>query len=94
MGELAATGLVERDYARQPLTPEEVATILGDGAMLPFLNSRHAIFKEGGFASQLPPREELIAMIINEPNLLRRPILRKGSQTVVGFDREAIRSLL
>jgi len=94
MGERAATGLVERDYAKQALTPEEVETILGDGETLPLLNSRHAVFKEQGFATRLPAREELTAMIINEPNLLRRPIIRKGSEVVIGFDREAIQSLL
>lgn len=94
MGERAATELVERDYARQPLTPDEIETIFGRDEMLPFLNTRHAVFKDRGFASQLPPREELVSLIVAEPNLLRRPIVRKGRQVVVGFDRDAIRSLL
>ena len=94
MGAGAATGLVERDYARQPLTSAEIETIFGEDEVLPFLNSRHATFKEQGFADQLPPRDKLITMIIAEPNLLRRPIVRKGRQSVIGFDREAIRSIL
>jgi len=94
MGERAATELVERDYARQPLTTAEIRTIFGEDEMLPFLNSRHATFKDRGFAAQLPPRDELFSMIIAEPNLLRRPIVRKGRQSVIGFDRDALRSLL
>jgi len=45
-------------------------------------------------ASELPPVDELIDLIISEPNLLRRPILRRGKKFVIGFDQEAIRALL
>jgi arsenate reductase-like glutaredoxin family protein len=93
LGERAATELVERDYAKKPLTTEEIGTIFGSDEILPFLNSRHAIFKSRGFAKELPPRAELIELIIQEPNLLRRPILRKGKSFVIGFDEEAIRAL-
>lgn len=84
--------IVERDYARKPLTPDEVSEVLGidDAAML---NTRHAIYKERSFASALPARDELIALIVAEPNLLRRPIVRKGKQVVVGFDKEALRRI-
>lgn len=58
--------------------------ILGDDPVGPFLNTRHAVYKERGFATSLPPREELIRLIIAEPNLLRRPILRDGSRVVIG----------
>lgn len=62
--------------------------------MGPFLNTRHALYKERGNASQLPTREELIELVPTEPNLLRRPIVRWGKQTVIGFDREALTVLL
>lgn len=94
MGEKAANGLVERDYSKKPLTEGEIREIFGDDALLPFLNSRHAIFKERGFATSLPPIEELIELIIGEPNLLRRPILRRGRKFVIGADQEAIRALV
>jgi len=94
MGEKASTDLVERDYAKSPLTAGEIREIFGDEAILPFINSRHAIFKERGMASELPPVDELIDLIISEPNLLRRPILRRGKKFVIGFDQEAIRALL
>ncbi len=63
------TQLVERDYAKKPLTVEEIETIFGADPIPPFLNTRHAVYKERGFANQLPPRRELIELIIAEPNL-------------------------
>jgi arsenate reductase-like glutaredoxin family protein len=86
--------LVERDYAKQPLTNEEIDAIFGDDPIPPFLNTRHAVYKERGFAEKLPSRAELIPLIIAEPNLLRRPIVRKGKNVVIGFDKEALRALV
>jgi arsenate reductase-like glutaredoxin family protein len=42
----------------------------------------------------LPAKAELIDLIIAEPNLLRRPITRKGKQAVIGSDQEKLRQLL
>lgn len=86
--------MIERDYARKPLTAEEVETIFGKDPVPNFLNTRHAVYKERGFAESLPSRAELIDLIISEPNLIRRPILRNGSKVVVGFDRDGIKSLI
>ena len=92
-----ASLLIERDYAKKPLTAEEIETIFGpntsDTAIPPFLNTRHAIYKERGLAEKLPLREELIKLIITEPNLLRRPVTRQGEHFVIGFDREALSTL-
>jgi arsenate reductase-like glutaredoxin family protein len=75
------------------LTAAEVETILGNEAIAPFLNTRHALYKERGFATKLPSRPELIQLILAEPNLLRRPIARKGDQVVLGFDQQALKNL-
>ena len=93
MGDQATNVLIERDYAKKPLTVEEVETIFGDDAIPPFLNTRHAVYKERGFAEKLPSCDELIKLIIDEPNLLRRPVTRRSEQFVVGFDREALSAL-
>ncbi|MFN0110687.1 MAG: arsenate reductase family protein [Blastocatellia bacterium] len=85
--------MTERDYAKKPLTAEEIETIFGDDPIAPFLNTRHAVYKERGLAEKLPARDELIQLIIAEPNLLRRPIIRKGKQLVIGFDKETLTKL-
>ncbi len=85
--------LVERDYAKQALTVEELETIFGDDEVAPFLNTRHAVYQERGFAESLPSRKELFALIGEEPNLLRRPIIRKGKKLVIGFDLAKLQDL-
>lgn len=86
--------IIERDYARTPLTAEEIQTIFGADDIAAFLNTRHAIYKERGWANHLPDVQELIPLIIAEPNLLRRPILRRGTSVVIGFDQDEFRQLL
>ncbi len=85
--------LIERDYAKKPLTVEEIEMLFGNNPIPLFLNTRHAIYKERGFAKALPARDELIKLIIAEPNLIRRPILRRGADVIIGFDKEAVSKL-
>jgi arsenate reductase-like glutaredoxin family protein len=41
-----------------------------------------------------PPRAEAIRLMSKNPNLIKRPILVKGKQIVLGWDAEAIGKLL
>lgn len=85
--------MIERDYAKKPLTVEEIETIFNRDPIPPFLNSRHTVYKERGLAEKLPERKELIQLIMAEPNLIRRPITRQGNQVIIGFDKEALSNL-
>jgi arsenate reductase-like glutaredoxin family protein len=75
------------------LTAAELATIFASDEVAPFLNTRHATYKERGWATQLPALAELRQAILAEPNLLRRPITRRGAQVVIGFEPEKLRQL-
>ncbi|MBK9314568.1 MAG: hypothetical protein IPM55_10040 [Acidobacteria bacterium] len=94
LGEKAADLLIERDYSKKPLTAEEVESIFGKDPIPQFLNTRHAVYKERGLAGALPIQNELIDLIISEPNLIRRPVTRLGSKVVIGFDKEGMKSLV
>jgi arsenate reductase-like glutaredoxin family protein len=93
LGEKATQVLIERDYAKKPLTSEEIETIFGSDPIPPFLNARHAVYKERKFGDQLPSRDELFELILLEPNLIRRPVTRGGGHVVIGFDKEALTKL-
>jgi arsenate reductase-like glutaredoxin family protein len=40
-----------------------------------------------------PTRAQAIALMAKEPNLIRRPIMRRGNQWVFGFDAEKLAGL-
>ena len=41
-----------------------------------------------------PPRDEAIKLMSENPNLIKRPIVRKGNKIALGFDEEALRELV
>lgn len=58
------------------------------------VNTRHAVAKERGWKDTPPAVATFVAAVLEEPNLLRRPILIRGKKLVVGKDDAAIRALL
>jgi arsenate reductase-like glutaredoxin family protein len=41
-----------------------------------------------------PSRAEAIKLMAKEPNLIRRPVVIRGSQMQLGFDEEQLRKLV
>jgi arsenate reductase-like glutaredoxin family protein len=81
----------ERDFGKKPLTVQEVERLFGDRPLEPFLNPRHEIYRSRDMGRQLPPRNELIGLLADNPNLMRRPLLVAGDEIIVGFDEAAYR---
>jgi arsenate reductase-like glutaredoxin family protein len=49
------------------------------------VSTRSPVFKERALPRS---KREAIALMIENPNLIRRPIVIKGSKAVFGFDKE------
>ena len=41
-----------------------------------------------------PPRDQALRLMSENPNLIKRPILVKGPEIVLGFDEEALSGLV
>lgn len=86
--------MTEIDYARKPLDPKLVEEVVARcGGVAAVLNTRHAIAKAKGWKDSPPPVAEFVSAVVAEPNLLRRPILFAGRETIVGFDKAAYAKL-
>lgn len=84
----------EIEYSKTGLTAAQVEAIVAKaGSVAAVLNTRHAIAKEKGWATDPPSAAVFAKAVVAEPNLLRRPILIDGKRVVVGFDREAYAKL-
>ena len=59
-----------------------------------FLNSRNELYRQRGMGESPPPREEALKLMSENPNLIKRPILVKGTQIVLGFDEPAMAGLV
>ncbi len=58
------------------------------------LNTRHAIAKAKGWKDKPPAKATFVAAVLDEPNLLRRPILVDGKTVVIGKDEAALKKAL
>jgi arsenate reductase (glutaredoxin) len=85
--------LEERDLGRRPLTETELRELIGDRPVEAFLGTRSGPYRDLGLAEDLPPDGELIRLMVENPNLVRRPIARRGDRIVIGADEEALSEL-
>jgi arsenate reductase-like glutaredoxin family protein len=84
----------DRNYAKEPLTRAEMTRIVDTVGVAQVLNTRHKVAKEHGWKEKAPAKATFVKAALEEPNLLRRPVLIRGRKAVVGFDEDAIRELL
>ena len=73
---------------------EQLDRLIGKRDYRAFLNSRNELYRERKMKESPPTREEAVALMAGNPNLIKRPILVKGDEIVLGFQVEEMRGLL
>jgi len=76
------------------LTIAELDQLIGKRDYRLFLNTRNELYRERGMSDNPPPRAEALRLMSENPNLIKRPILVKGREIVLGFDEQALSGLL
>jgi arsenate reductase (glutaredoxin) len=82
-----------RDLDRQPLSESELDKLISTRDYKNFLNTRNDLYRERNMAEKPPTRPEALKLMSKTPNLIRRPLLVRGSQIIIGFDEAAYRIL-
>ena len=72
----------------------ELERLIGSRDYREFLNPRNELYRERGMKEKPPARAEALKLMAEHPNLIRRPILVKGSEIVLGFDEARLASLI
>lgn len=62
--------------------------MIGKRDHLPFLNPKNEVYRERGMKQNPPTREQAIRLMAEYPNLIKRPLLVKGSQILFGFSAD------
>jgi arsenate reductase-like glutaredoxin family protein len=83
-----------RDLGKDKLTAEELDKLIGNRDYKLFLNTRNELYRERNMAERPPSRAEAIRMMAAEPNLIRRPVVIRGGQMVLGYDEEGLKKLV
>ncbi|MDR3676034.1 MAG: ArsC/Spx/MgsR family protein [Acidobacteriota bacterium] len=85
--------LDEHDLGKQRLTVDQLDALIGPRNYLDFLNTRNDLYRERKMKQNPPTRDEALKLMAQEPNLIRRPIVIRGGQMVLGYDEEGLRKL-
>ena len=76
------------------LSVAELDQLIGSRDYREFLNSRNELYREQGMKENPPPRAEALRLMSENPNLIKRPILVKGREIVLGFDERSLLGLM
>jgi arsenate reductase-like glutaredoxin family protein len=78
--------VTELDINKQPPSREFLEKHIEASHFLDYVSTRSPVWKE----RPLPrSKKEAIDLMVENPNLIRRPILIKGSKVIFGFDKDA-----
>jgi arsenate reductase-like glutaredoxin family protein len=75
----------EIDINKQPPTREFLEQHIDADRFLDFVSTRSPVWKERPLPKS---KKEAIDLMLKNPNLIRRPILIKGSRVTFGFDKD------
>lgn len=84
----------ERELFKQPLSLEEIRELLGDRPASELLSTRSPRFKELGLVGKSLSETDCLALMAQEPYLIRRPTFKVGSELVIGLDMARLEAVL
>jgi arsenate reductase (glutaredoxin) len=86
--------LERRDLEKQPLNEAALERLIGSRDYKQFLNPRSEFYRTRNMGAKPPSRSEAIELMAKTPNLIKRPVVIRGEQIVLGFDEMAYRKVL
>jgi arsenate reductase len=82
--------LEERDFFKERFSEEELRQLIGSRSPSDFLSWNSPSFRKLGLRREELTDDQLIGMMLDEPRLIRRPLIQVGEELIVGTDREAM----
>ncbi len=84
------------EYLKTPPSTTELASILAMLKMEPdeLMRTGELIYKQLDIGNMDISREEKIALMVEHPKLIERPIVVKGNQAIIGRPPETVQTLL
>jgi arsenate reductase len=79
-----------RDLGKDKLSIAELDELIGAADHRKFLNTRNELYRTRKMAKNPPSRDEALKLMAAEPNLIRRPVVVRGFEMVLGYDEEAL----
>jgi len=82
-----------RDLGKDMMSVEELDVLIGKRDLRMFLNTRNELYRTRKMGLNPPSRDEALQLMAGEPNLIRRPVVLRGADIVLGYDEEALKRI-
>jgi arsenate reductase-like glutaredoxin family protein len=83
----------ERDFFKNPFSRAEIENLLQGKPASDMFNFRSPSFTKGGLERDKLSNNDLIEMMLKEPRLIRRPVVRIGAKVYFGADSRFLASI-
>jgi len=78
--------LVKHDLAKERPGRELLEKLIDENHLEDFVNTRSPAYKARGLDVSRMTKKQAIDLMLEEPNLIRRPLLVGGKKAIFGFD--------
>jgi arsenate reductase-like glutaredoxin family protein len=86
--------LIRHDLAKERPPRELLERLVDAGRLDELVNTRSPAYKQRGLDMTKMTKKQAIDLVLEEPNLMRRPlVLRDGTRAVFGWDPDALDEL-
>ena len=79
---------MKHDLAKEPPSRELLERLIDESHLEDFINSRSPAYKELGLDKKKLTKKQAIDLMMNEPNLIRRPLVVAKEKAVFGYKPE------
>jgi len=83
-----------RDLDKERLSEAELNELIGNRDYREFLNPRNELYRTRNMKNNPPSRSQAIKYMFRNPNLIRRPIVIKGTKIILGYDEDEFGKML
>jgi regulatory protein spx len=77
---------VKHNLAKDPPSRELLSRLIDDYGLDAVLSTRSPSYKARGLDAAKLSKAEAIALMVEDPNLIRRPLVLKGKKAVFGYN--------
>ena len=84
----------DRDFFKEPFSEAELRGLLKGHTVSDIFSWRSPSFKALGREAGSLSDDELIGLMLQEPRLIRRPMVRIGDELIIGADVKVLESAL
>lgn len=83
-----------RDVKKDPLTPQELADLVGKLGIETLANTKGRKWKNLGLADKELSDNDMFEVLLENQTAIKRPVLISGQSIMVGFDESSLEEFL